>query len=233
MTPYDYFDLGVVLFLLLGAFWGLSRGFISTLSILLASSVGVLAAHRMTAGALAALGLEPTSLMNGIAWFALFGLASMLVYQIMHVLELFVRRNHLGTWNRVLGLVFGGALSLMLCWIAAWALTSVPQTRPAVTRSRSAKYLVQLAEFGKDAIPLDRDSWEEAPSSFAAIPETFIDRVKEDSQKTEPQTENPDGNAQVHEMLDSIDQNVSKILIPQTETPQGTDSRPGTEPSRF
>lgn len=215
MTPCDYFDLSVLVLILLGTVWGGMKGFISSLAILLATLVGIYAARNFKDAALGFLGLEPVGFMNGLAYFVLFALASMLVYQIMHAVEVFIRKKHLNAWNRILGFVLGCVLSLFACWLLAWFLSGYEPSRMAVTHSRSAKYLVLLAEFGKEPFTGDsEEGGEAAPSRISTISQTFIERVQQDAEipRTEEET---DGNARVHDFLDSVDEHVSEILGPQ------------------
>lgn len=218
MTPCDYFDLVVIVFLIFGIFWGATRGFISSLAVLLATSIGVLTVHRFHKSIIQLLDLEPTRPALCIVSFAIFALSSMVVYQIMHTLESFIHRRRLMAWNRILGLIFGFAVSACGCWIGAWILTEFPQTRTSVTHSRSAKYLVLLAEFGKESFPpLENAPWQ---ASLAKYPDKFIERVNEDA-KLPLLNEAPEDqqNTGVRQFLDAVDQHFSVFLQPPNQNP--------------
>ncbi len=210
MTPCDYFDSIVVIFLILGVFWGAVKGFISSFAVLLATFLGVVSIHRFRESAIQFLSLEPTQPTLCVVSFIIFALTSMIVYQLAHRLESFIQRRRLETWNRILGLIFGFTVSACGCWVGAWILTEFPQTRTSVTHSRSAKYLVLLAELGEESFPLPENVPQK--TSFAEYPTEFIERVKEDA-KLPPQNEIPEEeNTGVHRFLDTLDRHVSEIL---------------------
>jgi len=150
MSPRDWFDLAILLFLAVGMVWGFLRGFLSSFAFLLATVSGIWGARHFQESALKLCGLEPSWIARSLAFFVLFALISMLVHQFMNILERFVEKQRLMTWNRILGMVYGTGFSLAVCWIFAWFLTEFPQTRLAVTHSRSARYLVVLAEFSQE-----------------------------------------------------------------------------------
>ncbi len=210
MTARDWFDLAVLLLLFVGMGWGFLRGFLSSFAFLLATLIGIWGARHFQEGALEFCGLEPSGIARGAAFFVLFALISMIVHQFMNILERMVEKRRLMAWNRVLGLLYGTGFSMVVCWIAAWFLTEFPQTRLAVTHSRSARYLVVLAEFSQEAWEAREarkassaspdgsgsgaeekkdgrkgffsgfEKKKDEPKS-ATIPETFIERVQEDA----------------------------------------------------
>ncbi|MDO4628998.1 MAG: CvpA family protein [Planctomycetia bacterium] len=219
MSPCDYFDLAVVAFILNGAFMGLCWGFVSTLTKLLAPMVGFWAAYRWRAGVIEAFRLDASPMMEFFVSGIIFALISMVVYVLMNRLERFLEKHHLRGWNRMLGFGFGAILAVLFCWILAWGLTNFPQTRMAVTQSRSAKYLVKLAEFGMTSIPPTLPEEGETPTvSLAKIPEEFISRVQEDeamiatNPEAVPDTLPEDENAQIRNLLDALDLHISGLL---------------------
>lgn len=218
MSPCDYFDLAVVAFILNGAFMGLCWGFVSTLTKLLAPTVGFWGAYRWRAGVIEVFGLDASPIMECFVSGILFALVSMLVYVLMNRLERFLEKHHLRGWNRMLGFGFGALLALLFCWILAWGMTNFSQTRMAVTQSRSAKYLVKLAEFGISNMPVVPEESETPTVSLAKMPEEFINRVQEDeamiatNPEAVPDTFPEDENTQIRNLLDALDLHISGLL---------------------
>ncbi|MDO4570104.1 MAG: CvpA family protein [Planctomycetia bacterium] len=149
MALCDYFDSFVLCILLLGTLFGLFSGFISTLSILLATGTGFFVSRSVSFRLQDALGMDHP-LGRLIVSFFVFAIVSLCVYKIMNMLSNLIRAHKLRAWDAILGMVLGFVLSLAVSWGVAWFITFFEGARPLVSYSRSAKYLVCLAEFGKN-----------------------------------------------------------------------------------
>jgi len=193
------------------------RGFVSTLTYILAPLAGMMVACRFRSGLMKAFDWTSTPVMDWFAWVILFASVSLIVCLVTSLVDSFLKKHHLGCWNHLLGLAFGFALTLVLTWLIAYGMMYfMDSARPMVAQSRSAKYLLQLAEAGKKTVPELPEAKTEPTKTVYQMPETFIQRVQEGKDKN-PEDVKPDGNSGIPRFLDDVDAKLEPIFIPEAD----------------
>ncbi len=224
MNPADYFDFCMISIVVIVSFWGILWGFVQALSIVLATGVGMFASARLTHPTCVSLGFSPTGIGSFVIGFLLFALSSMIVYKIMNFFGDLIKKHKLNAWNHILGLVLGFALSLILCWCVAWGMMFFPKSASVAAHSRSAKYLVEFAEFGKEQTAQSAQERTETSGNNPSDPQFyqgFIERVESAEQIPAPELESGASSTEssaeqkswMHDFLDRLDECLRPILL--------------------
>ena len=124
-----------------------------------------------------------------------------------------LKKSHLSLWNHLFGLVFGFLLALVVTWLVSFGMiTFMDQSLPMVAQSRSAKYLVKMAEVGKKRLPEPSEAKTETSKSVYQMPEEFIQRVEE-NRAAAPGEEIRDENTGIPKFLDDVDSRLEPICL--------------------
>ena len=214
MTPSDYFDFSVLLFIGFGALWGFFRGFVSALKYVLIPFLGAMVAYRFHEDLIKACGWVSTIPMRWIAGVTLFLATALVITILVSLMELCLKRSHLSLWNHLFGLIFGLMLDLVATWLVSFGMiTFVDQSLPMVAQSRSAKYLLKIAEVSKKRLPEPSEAKTETTKTVYQMPEKFIQRVEE-NRAAAPGGETRDENTGIPKFLDDVDSRLEPILLP-------------------
>ncbi|MBQ9456549.1 MAG: CvpA family protein [Thermoguttaceae bacterium] len=213
MTPSDYFDFGVLLFIGFGTLWGFIRGFVSALKYVLIPFLGAMVAYRFHENLIQTFGWASTVPMKWIAGVALFLLTALVITILVSLMEACLKKSHLTLWNHLFGLVFGFLLALVVTWLVSFGMiTFADSTVPMVAQSRSAKYLLKIAEAGKKRLPEPSDAKTETSKKVYEMSEKFIQRVEE-NRAAAPGEETRDENTGIPKMLDEVDSRLEPIFL--------------------
>lgn len=214
MTPCDYYDLGVLLFIGFGTLWGLIRGFVSALKYILIPFLGFMIACQFHEDLIKVFGWVSTIPMKWIAGVTLFLGTALVITILVSLMELCLKKSHLSLWNHLFGLVFGFLLALVVTWLVSFGMiTFVDQSLPMVSHSRSAKYLLKIAEVSKKRLPEPSEAKSETSKTIYQMPEKFIQRVEENRAEA-PGEETRDENTGIPKMLDEVDERLEPIFLP-------------------
>ncbi len=213
MTPSDYFDFCVLLFIGFGTIWGFFRGFVSALKYVLIPFLGFMIACRFHEDLIKACGWVSTIPMRWIAGVALFLFTALVITILVSLMEACLKKSHMSLWNHLFGLIFGFLLALVVTWLVSFGMISfMDQSLPMVAHSRSAKYLLKMAEVSQKRLPEPSSAKTETSKSVYQMPEKFIQRVEE-NRAAAPGEETRDENTGIPKMLDEVDSRLEPIFL--------------------
>lgn len=140
--------------------------------------------------------------------------AALIITFLVSAVEVFLRKHHLALWNHLFGLIFGFLLALAATWLISFGMiTFVDQSVPMVAQSRSAKYLLKIAEVSKKRLPEPSEAKTETSKTVYQMPEKFIQRVEE-NRAVAPGDETRDENTGIPKILDEVDSRLEPIFLP-------------------
>ncbi|MDO4575112.1 MAG: CvpA family protein [Planctomycetia bacterium] len=186
MSICDVWDLSVLLILFSGILLGFFSGAATLISYLFSLTMGLLSAKWLTPPTLFLLRLHDP-IAEGVVAFFIFLFVSLVTQKMLIRLNHWVEFHNFYLLNSILGMLTGGMVAVLACFLLAWGICYFDETRPLVACSRSQKYLTTFSESLKTcAATTSGEAVSEIP-----INDIFFDRFLERLDPNNLPPENP------------------------------------------
>jgi membrane protein required for colicin V production len=214
LLGFNAFDLGIIVFLLLGAIFGFVTGFVRG-GLFVASWIGAIVATIYAFPLVRPLAREhisPDWLADIIGGAVLFVLALVILYLASHMLSGWVRNSRLNALDRSLGLLAGAATAILVIAAGYLPLSDTIADDPPdwIEGSRTRPYVETAALFVRDMLPDDflgktGEALQQGRDRIDAIEDTrqAVDRLTAQPKTSAPE-ERPGYKDESREQLDQL-----------------------------